>query len=625
MPDRHQYTAQDALDLVLERSPELLEGKTSSIPGYRAALKRFTKTPVKDIITSDLSKIPLTREFIDHFFERLNKDSPPQSTQERKTRSDWQSRLRTICRRLEGVPVVRSTPAWDSFLGHIRDVGEKRTYSEEALIPITSTFRAIAVEAGIEPHEMTRDWLTGAIKGATKKRRDSLKSGLKLLDDLWPDLPERQRPPEPFGSIRITSEKRRSLPLPPRVTAELETYLASRVVGDTAQGFTRAVSVKKGIDPKQSTNIYRQAVGWLYDSLCVVGELDPDADIGLNDLANLEWLSKTAFEALSEIEADAGTPRTFPWKPIEPETIYNRTGSLITIFKSTVPDFDIGHIEIFDPTKKNLVKKNPEGLRKILSSHCSDEMTDEHRAFCRVLVTNEEKQHLFLNMHMICWEQAQSRWKTYVQQTQHEKNKTINLCVLATMLALVVNIPFRARTVCEMVLEGSQSDLSLPKDAKKIAFHVAPARMKTRERFDADVEDDKLSKPRKILEWFIAGPRKELLRKPKLLPEANRRPERLFCGIGEARYNRILGSWTEDVGMRMTTHLFRHSLASFLINCCDVPVADAARMLGNSIAVAERRYVFLDVIKRRSNTLKMVADHRQHLTDMHHPGRRRKI
>ncbi|MFP1646183.1 site-specific integrase [Pontitalea aquivivens] len=624
MLDRPQYTAQDALDLVLEGSPQILEGKTSSIPGYSAALTRLTKRTVKGLITTDLSTIPMTMEFIDHFFEQLNKDSPPQSKKEIDTRRDWQSRLRTICRRLEGIPVVQKTPAWDSFLDHIRDVGEKRGYSEEALIPVTSTFRAVAVEAGIEPHEVTRDWLMGAMKGATKKRRDSLKRGIKVLDDLWTDLPEQQRPPEPFGPIKIISEKRRSLPLPPRVKTELETYLADRIAGNTAPGFTRAVSVKKGIDPRQSTNIYRQAVGWLYDSLCVVGELDPDADIGLNDLANLEWLSKVAFEALSEIEADAGTTRTFPWKPIEPETIYNRTGSLITIFESTVPDFHLSHIEIFDANKRRTVKKNPEGLRKILCGHCSDEMTDEHRAFCRALVTNEEKQHLFLNMHMICWEQAQSSWKTYAQQTQHEKNQTINLCVLAAMLALVVNIPFRARTVCEMVLEGSQSDLSLPKDAKKIAFHVAPARMKTRERFDADVNDDKLSKPRKILDWFIAGPRKELLRNPKLLPEANRRPERLFCGIGEARYNRILGAWTEEVGMLMTTHMFRHALASFLINCCGVPVADAARMLGNSIAVAERRYVFLDVIKRRSNTLKMVADHRQHLADLHHPGRRRK-
>lgn len=624
MLDHHQYTAQDALDLVLEGSPQLLEGKTSSIPGYRAALKRLTKTSIKGIITSDLSKIPLTMEFIDHFFERLNKDSPPQSTKERKTRGDWQSRLHTICRRLEGVPVVRSTPAWDSFLDHVTDVGEKRKYSKEALIPVTSTFRAVAVEAGIEPYAMTRDWLTAAMKSATQNRRESLKSGIEVLDDLWPDLPHPLRPPEPFGSIRITSEKRRSLPLPPRVAVELEAYLASRVAGDTAQGFTRAVSINRGINPKQSTNIYRQAVGWLYDALCVVGEIDPDADIGLNDLAKLEWLSKTAFEALSEIEADAGTPRTFPWKPIEPDTIYNRTGSLITIFESTVPDFLIGHIEMFDPIKRQTVKLNAEGLRKVLASHCSDEMTDEHRAFCRALVTSEEKQHLFLNMHMICWEQAQSHWKTYTQQKQHEKNQTINLCVLAAILALVVNIPFRARTVCEMVLKGPQSDLSLAKDAKKIAFHVAPDRMKTKGRFDADVEDDRLSKPRKILDWFIAGPRKELLRNPKLLPEANRRPERLFCGIGEARYNRILGAWTEDVGMRMTTHLFRHALASFLVTCCDVPVADAARMLGNSVAVAERKYVYLDVIKRRSNTLKMVADHRQHLAGLHHPGRRRK-
>lgn len=552
MLDRPTYTAQDALDLIMEGSHELLEGKTSSIPGYRAVLKRLTKTSVKGFITSDLSEIPMTTCFIDHFFERLNKDSPPQSRKERTTRSDWQSRLHTLARRLEGISVVRSTPAWDGFLGQVKDAGERRGFSKEALIPVTSTFRSVAVEAGVEPHEMTRDWLMDVMKAATQKRRDSLKSGIKLLDDLWSDLPEDQRPLEPFGSIRIASEKRQSLPLPPRVTAELEAYLASRVAGDTRQGFTRTVSVKKGIDQKHSTNIYRQAVGWLYDSLCAVGELDPNADISLNDLAKLEWLSKTAFEALGEIEADAGTPRTFLWKPIEPETIYNRVGSLITIFESTVPDFLMGHIEIFDPTKKTVVKTNPEGLRKILSSHCSDEMTDEHRAFCRVLVTNEDKQHLFLNMHMICWEQAQSRWKTYDQQTDQEKHQTINLCVLAAILALVVNIPFRARTVCEMVLEGSNSDLSLPKNAKKIALHVAPARMKTKERFDADVEDDKLSKPRKILDWFIAGPRRELLRNHKLLPEANRRPEQLFCGIGEARYNRILGAWTEDVGMLMT-------------------------------------------------------------------------
>lgn len=624
MLDRRQYSAQDALDLIEAGSPQLLEGKTSGIPGYRAALRRFTKTSARGFITTDLSNIPMTQDFIDPFFEQLNKDNPPQSKKEIDTRRDWQSRLRTICRRLEGVTVVQSTPAWDSFLDRIRDVGEKRGYSEEALIPVISTFRAVAVEAGIEPHEITRGWLMGAMQSATKKRRDSLKRGIKLLDEMWSDLPGHQRPPEPFGSIRIISEKRRSLPLPLRVTAELEAYLASRVAGDSAQGFTRAVAVKRGIDPKQSTNTYRQAVGWLYDSLCLVGELDPDADIGLNDLAKFEWLSKTAFEALSEIEADAETSRTFPWKPIEPKTIYNRTVSLIAIFKSLVPDFDIGHVEIFDPIKKKVVKTNAEGLSKILASHCSDEMTDEHRAFCRALVTNEGKQYLLLNMHMICWEQAQSRWKTYGQQTHHEKSQTINLCVLAAMLALVVNVPFRARTVCEMVLEGPKSDLSLLKDGKRITLHVAPARMKTRERFDANIEDDKLSKPRKILDWFIAGPRKELLRDPKSLPVANRSLDRLFCGIGEARYNRILSSWTEDVGMRMTTHLFRHALASFLINCCGVPVADAARMLGNSIAVAERRYVFMDVIKRRSNTLKMVADHRQHLADLHHPGRRRK-
>src|SRR5690606_12596968 len=95
----------------------------------------------------------------------------------------------------------------------------------------------------------------------------------------------------------------------------------------------------------------------------------------------------------------------------------------------------------------------------------------------------------------------------------------------------------------------------------------------------------------------------ELLQNSSLLRADSAQPDLLFCGVGRARYNRVLTDWSEDLGLRMTTHMFRHAIASILINCCDCPIEDVARMLGNSTAVTERRYVFQDLMKRRGRTL----------------------
>lgn len=422
-----------------------------------------------------------------------------------------------------------------------------------------------------------------------------------------------------------TSRKRKSHPLPPRVAEQLEAYLASRVAGKTAQGFWREVPVEVGINPKQSTNIYRQAVGWLFDALCIAGELAPDADLEIADLARLDWIAKVALEALADFkQVEDGAPRKFPWRPIVPNTIYNRVSSLVTMFGFLSPSFLTQRFEIHNPQAPGPEVVDAAGLQRVLSAGVSNEMTDAHRMFCRALVVDANQQRLLLNMHTICWTEAQERWKTFQRQGQHERMQAMNLCILAAILALVVHIPFRARTVTELILHGKKPDISLPKGARRIDFHVAAARMKVPKDFEAVLEDTRLSRPRQIIDWFIAGPRQELLKDPLLLEPQLRRPERLFCGIDRARYNRTLVAWTEEVGLRMTTHMFRHALSSILVNCCDLPLAEAANLLANSPATAERRYAFYDLIKRRAKAVQNLADHREHLTEMQHPGRRRK-
>lgn len=387
-------------------------------------------------------------------------------------------------------------------------------------------------------------------------------------------------------------------------------------------GLIGEVTIQEGIKSDQSTNVYRQALGWLFDSLCFAGLVVPRDDLQIADLARLDWLSRVAVAALDHEDADVGTPHVFPWAPLQPRTIYNRVASLILMFDALCPGFRDQRVAVSDAETLRATTVDAQGLSRLMRARFSDEMTDAHKAFCRRIVAEEPRQRLLLNLHMICWAEAQTRWSSFGTQGHHERMQTINLCVLAAVLALVVHIPFRARTVTEMRLGGDRPDLALPKGAKRIEFHIAPKQMKVPKSFDAVLDDTRESCPRQILDWFIAGPRQVLLENPAFL--RNPEPDRLFCGIGTARYNRILIDWTEEIGMRMTTHLFRHALASVLINRCEVSMDEVAGLLGNTVATVEKNYAFHDRVRQRGKTLQKLSDLRQHMVEARHPGRRRK-
>ena len=619
MFDQPAFTFQDALEMVEALDDPL--GLKTGVANHRASLKRVAKTDIPGLLTSDLSALPMTLEFIDTFFERLDRHSPPASKEERKARGTWRSRLRTTCRRLLCIPVVRTTDQWDKFLIEVRRVGAKRGLCDQALTPITSTLRNAAVESGLEPSTLTGTWLREVIKVAGRNRRRTLVAGAALMDKLRPDLPDDLRP-APFGPILVPlANQRVSNPLPPDVAAELELYLDQRVAGTTAKGINRNVTIKAGIKNGESTTIYRQSLGWLFDSLCVIGKLAPNSKVNLLELARFDWLGVVVIEAIGDLQVDEGDQRTFPWNQISANTIRSRVRALITMFGTLKNSYLMEEIELHDPTSSSPEKFTPRKLLRTLNQHCRDGMTDAHKTFCRSLVTDSDRQCLFLNMHSICWAQAQSRWKGFQDQGHHDQMRTINLCLVAAILAIVVNIPLRGRTVVSLAILGNNRDISFSKGKRRIEFHISPENMKAKKQFDSSLEDDRYNKPRQIIDWFIKGPRQEIMNDPRFLPESNVDPDLLFCGISRARYNRILSDWSEDAGMRMTTHMFRHGLASILINCCEANIRNVADILGNEPKTAEKNYVFQDLIKRREKTLDMISQHRENLINTQHLGR----
>ncbi|SDJ63717.1 hypothetical protein [Salipiger marinus] len=182
MLDQSQYSAQEALDLIQADTPPLAFGKGTAV--YRAAVKKLRQLDIPGMMTSDLAGIPMTLAFVDLLFERWDR-TPPRTTKEKESRAQQKSRLRTIARRLEGTPIVHMSEDWAGLCELARKLAQQHGWSEQTLIPLTSSLRAEAVADRLEPTDLSRDWLANLLRVRGRKRRDSLKAAARLLDELW--------------------------------------------------------------------------------------------------------------------------------------------------------------------------------------------------------------------------------------------------------------------------------------------------------------------------------------------------------------------------------------------------------------------------------------------------------
>ena len=615
--------------LTFERVEIMLECRTSpfdfpSAKDCRTAVSQL-QMMYGDLLGKDrLGSTPVTLKAVDAIMARIEM-IPPASEAERKKRKNISTRLRKLARIVSDAPA--STPAWSMLEDVLSDIASKDGLAKQKLIPIHHTLKAVALEDGLDPADMTSAWLTERMRAATAKRRESLRDAAKLFDQIKARLPPELCPSAPFGCLLDTGGgQRRSGLLPPQMKSDLAKYLENRLRGTSAMGLRadKPVLVKCGIKPASAV-IYDQATKWFMDSLRIGSLLDPsDIPASLEDAAHLDWFAKVAFQALDDHDSfEAGTTSYLPWIAIKPKTIRSRVIALRKMFSEINRGFGLETVPKFMADGRSHPMDAKEVVSVVRDWVDGVGMTPRQRAICLALIGDEDRQRTLLNMHTICWHDAQTSWARWEHLNDPEKRDAIDLCVLAAILAIVVHYPFRASTVVGLTYGCRAPDVVIPHEKKTINFAVSGSRMKNAQDFDAILMDTSDSKPRKILDWFIAGPRQELLRDPNLLKMDHRRPERLFGGINVARYGRILSSWTEQQGMRMTTHGFRHAIATILVNLCGSTLEDVARMLGNtSTEIVSRHYVLVDNVRRRSDALGRMDERRQHLNNTRHPGRR---
>ena len=563
-------TLQDLYNLVTDPTDPLKVG--TGIANYRAALNSVTRL---NGMPSDLALIPADAERILTAISAAIKHG----STTKKIPQAVPSRLRTLFEKAAVTTAKTRLSAWEQLRDFLDGLAAELDTNPKTFTPINHTLANFASADGLTPPEITRDWLITKVKLASAKEAGSLREAAKLLQQYHNHLPHEIRPMI-IGDLPSVVGQRKSLELPPLIALDLAEYLKEKREPSMLQGVDGAVQVSDDGLGVHSEIAIGQAIKWYHDCLVAVGYLPPTSNASSQAIARLDWLESVVAESLGDLRRGPDE-RHLPWKPIGAKKLNEHFKYILNFTYRFAPEAKSDYQRL-------------EKIRGIFSDLLSDEMTPENKKFCKTILADEKKMWAVLNMHTVLFQEAQDAWREYPHQSPVKQAQTLNLATLSAIAAIETSFPFRSYTVLNLTLFGDDPDVKLPsKRPNRVEFDVVRRIIKNRQTFEADLEDSKSSRPREILDWFLAGPREEILKNAYFLSPQKRQPTLLFAGYDYNRYNDNLKFYSSRLGLSMTTHQWRHAIASILINLEGANIEDIAAVMNISVAVLLKKYAFV--------------------------------
>jgi hypothetical protein len=564
-------TLRDLLNLVLDPTDPLRVG--TGVANYRAALNCVTRLKG---MPSDLSLIPADAERVLTAVSAAIKHGATTKTIPKAV----PSRLKTLFEKASLKTAVKRLSPWEQLRDFLDGLSEELDIDPKTFTPINHTLANFASAEGLTPSQVTRDWLVTKLERASAKEAASLRGAVKLIRMYHNDLPYDIRPIV-IDDLPSVSGQRKSRALPPLIAHDLNQYLNEKCAHGMLEG-TEGEKLQvsdNGISIASAISI-EQALKWYHDCLVALGYLSAASDATTHTIARMDWVEAVVAESLADLRREPDK-RRFPWKPIGAKKLENHFGYVRRFLYHFVPNIKADYMPV-------------EKIIRVFSDLLRDEMTPENKKFCLSILSNDEKMWVVLNMHTLLFQEAKDAWRDYTQQSPVKQAQTLNLAILAAIAAIETSFPFRAHTVLNLSLFGDDPDVKLPaQHPNRVEFDVVRRIIKNRETFTGDLEDSESSRPREILDWFVAGPREEILNNAYFLPVQNRQPNLLFGGYNYKRYNETLQFHSARLGLRMKTHQWRHAIASILINLEGANIEDIAAVMNISIAVLLHRYAFI--------------------------------
>lgn len=563
-------TLQDLFNLVVDPADPLQVG--TGVANYRAAINAVTRLKG---MPSDLALIPADAERI----LRAVSVAIEHGSSTKKIPATVPSRLRTLFEKSAITAATTRLSEWDRLRDFLDGLAAELDIDPKTFTPINHTLARLASADGLTPSQVTTDWVIPTRKRASAKEASSLGEAVRLLQRHHNRFPQDMQPTI-MGYLPPVAGQRKSGDLPIPIAQDLKKYIAKHREPQTLRGVDGAVEVSdNGLSPHSETAT-RQAVLWYHDCLVALGYLPLASGVDTRSIARIAWLEAAVAESLADLRRDPDN-RRLPWKPIGAKKLsdhYRYARKFLDRFISK------------SRSSLQIDKK----IRERFSEVLDDEMTAENKKFCKAILADEEKMWVVLNMHTLLFQEAQSAWRAYPNQSPMKQAQTLNLAALAAIAAIETSFPFRSNTVLNLSLYGDDPDIRLPqKHPGRIEFDVVRHIIKNRKTFDADLVDSDSSRPREILDWFVTGPRQEFLRNAYFLSPHKRQPDLLLAGYDYRKYNETLQFHSARLGIHMKTHQWRHALASILINLEDANIEEIAAVMNITVAVLLKKYAFI--------------------------------
>jgi integrase len=192
----------------------------------------------------------------------------------------------------------------------------------------------------------------------------------------------------------------------------------------------------------------------------------------------------------------------------------------------------------------------------------------------------------------------------------NDQHFALELAIMAALTTIDTKYPGRLKTIHKFEIDGPNSNFSFPKKGlykPDVLLHV-PAHITKNEHFAEGVplKKSRVVDPKEILTWY----RNEAL--PLIVthkvPHADlRRPTSLFGGLCIDTIRRIWRRHTAAQGLFITPHMCRHLLASLLFSR-GTAIELIAELLGDKVATVEKRYVFVDRIRKIREVMEVQAE-----------------
>ena len=489
---------------------------------------------------------------------------------------DWRSNVRGALLKLAAAaakPDDDVVAAWDALLDTFARVSDRRPRElHPHVIASLRQLARIGRSANVMPQDLTVERLVAVrAEMPTTRAKVNLSRAVRRFEALRKDARFAPfMPPSPVGPLPPLRQARSAAfgKLPREVRRQFEAWLTARPLA-RAPLFGEVKPLSQGYAGQ-----LRGAVKWFVDRAEACGQLDPGAVDEFRKLCRPDWLRI----AITHEKTD--TPHS-----LKPRTLKTYVSALLLMFADHGVD-----VSAF---------RNDCELRQR-----GDGLTPANEAFCKKLLRDRRLRQRFFQTPDLLVSRAQAALAA------DDREGAIAAGVAAVAVKILIAVaPIRISNLAAIRISGPSTTLFLDRAHDHGLLVIPASEAKNKKPFSAPVPPPAGGETgaRATIDWFLETIRPLMLEKAEqagsdwLFPAAR-------GNMCKKRLRDVLKIEMSAIGLPMRPHLFRHAVASLVLDHEPTALVRVAALLGDEPATVVKHYAFLEKVRLVVEAQKTLLD-----------------